>query len=781
MCEALEDRRLLAVSLQLDYSLDGAGFFTADRKALLQSTLTAITSRLGDTLAAVSSNTYTITTSTGARTVTTAVAADTLKIYVLGDSLSGSTVGQGGASWSVIANNAMRGQGANDYAPNIGYIRFDNDGSTNWFFGSSTTGLTSDKTDFVSVARHEFLHVLGMTTTQPTFSRFVQNSTFIGPNAKAAFHGDPVPLSGSHIASQVASVMNPASLNGTREDLRNLEWGILKDMGWDVRTPAGFYRNWDLYTGGDGDGTTTVKIVPSRGVYMMQIDVLAGDKLRLRTRDGTIASEKGVDSYVKIFNAAGQQIDSSDDSAAADGKEDFTHTFATGGTYWVGVSTYDQRNYTFTTPSTATPPSTAFYLEATLTGVADTEPDNIAGATGAIAFNAGTYTRHTTLAGFDYDYYPIEAQAGHFYVIKTELPAAGGLSGSTIATVYDATGRKVAGMDDSSRYGLLNFKPLTSGRYYVLVTSGVGADKVALDERHGTIGGGTVVSGGEYASDFNRTGGSDYTLTIIDQVVPIQLAGKPLYMDMGLSGLWGWSVESGFKLLTTTNPEGIVAAPDGSVYVDFGPSGLWRWSNDAGFQMLNAANPEGFSLGSDGVLYLDFGAYGLWRLMNGGFQQLSGANAEGLTPGRDGTLYIDFGPSGLWRWAGAGGFQQLNAANPEGLAAGIDGFLYIDFGPSGLWRWSGAGGFQKLNAANPDGLTAGADGFLYIDFGPSGLWRWSGAGGYQQLNTANPDGLAFGTDGFLYIDFGPSGLWRWTTAGGYQQLTTANPEGISVV
>ncbi|MEO6811806.1 MAG: pre-peptidase C-terminal domain-containing protein [Isosphaeraceae bacterium] len=504
------------MQLQLDYSLDSSNFFTASRRDLLESTLTAVVSRLDDSLASVPSRTYSVPFGTGTRQVTTSVAANTLKLYVYGAPLGGSTAGRGGSYNSVVANNAMRGQGANDFAPNISYIQFDNDGSTNWFFGSTTTGLNSNKIDFVTVARHEFLHTLGFLANQPTFSRFVQNSTFAGSNAKAANRGNAVPLTpgGDHIAGGVGSVMNDTLTGGVRDDLRNLEWGILQDLGWSLKKPPGFYRTWDLFTRGEGDGEATVKVVPSRGVYLMQLDVLAGDRLRLRTRDGSTSSERGVDSYVKIFDVNGLLIKSIDDSSTAPGKEDSTFSFLRGGTYWVGVSTYNQRNYSLTTPSTFSAPSTAFYLDATLTGKPDTEPDNIDGVTQAVVLNGGLFTTQTTLAGFDVDYYRIDAQAGTTYWVKTELPSGGGLSGRALVSVYDASGRKLAGVDGSSRYGTAIFTAPTSGRYYVQVAGYVGDDRVATNE--GGIRGSwsEITLGGEYGASGNRTSGNDYTLMI---------------------------------------------------------------------------------------------------------------------------------------------------------------------------------------------------------------------------------------------------------------------------
>ena len=110
----------MAVSLTFDYSLDALGFFTPDRRAALESTLGAVAARLGDSLAPVASASYTLDLAAGDRTVTTSVPANVIKVYAYGDDLTGTgSVAQGGAYYSPGVNDAMRGQGPNDYAPDV--------------------------------------------------------------------------------------------------------------------------------------------------------------------------------------------------------------------------------------------------------------------------------------------------------------------------------------------------------------------------------------------------------------------------------------------------------------------------------------------------------------------------------------------------------------------------------------------------------------------------------------------------------------------------------------
>ncbi|AMV40752.1 hypothetical protein [Planctomyces sp. SH-PL62] len=775
----------MAVSLAIDYSLDASGFFTADRRAALESTLGAIAARLNDTLAAVPTANYTLETASGGRTVRTSVAADTLKVYAYGDALTDS-IAQGGAFYSLPQNNAMRGQGANDYAPDVTYLKFDDDGSTSWYFGASTAGLTGSQVDFPTVARHEFLHALGFLSSQPTFARFLQNGAFIGPDARAANGGAAVPVSGSHVAAQVPSIMNAVTMQGERTELTDLEWGFLRDFGWSVvaTPPAGasFVRDFDLFTGGQGEGLARVKVVPSRGVHLMRLDVLAGDTLRLRTLDGSIAAERGADSFLKIFDESGREILRDDDSpGAATGKEDLTYTFPVGGRYWVGASAFDQRDYTFTTPWTGSASSPAFYLEATLTGRAGDEPHQIAGASQAVPFAGGTYARETTLAGAAADYYRIDAVAGASYAITTALPAAGGLPGASVAAVYDAQGRRVAAMSGSAAYGALNFTAQATAAYYVRIARSVGPAAVAPNEAIADPGFRVAFGDGASNVEGARSQGHDYSLTIIETAAVPPPNLHPLFLDYGASGLWRWSEAGGFRQINAADPQDLVVAADGSLYVDYGGFGVWRWTEAGGLRQVNAADPEALATGPDGELYVDYGRFGLWRWTAAdGFKLLSGADPEGFAAGASGELYVDYERFGLWRWAAADGFRQINAADPEGFVVGDAGTLYVDFGPSGLWLWTPAGGFHRLHASNPEGFAPAPWGTLAVDFGADGLWSWSRSqDAFTRLNPANPEGLVGAADGWLYVDFGPHGVWRWSAAGGLRKLNGADPQRIA--
>ena len=523
--DPLEDRRLLSLTVQYDYSLDTRGFFAqSSRRTLFESTVNAIVSRLGDSLGAIASRSYTVEGVSGNVNVTTTVAANTLKLYVLGKPLAAPTVGNGG-SQSLTVSDKYRGQSSTlDYAPAVSSIRFDDDGSTNWFFGSSTstgvdfrgasTSLGSGNFDFVSSVRHEFLHCLGLTEGNTVFKTKVSGTNFVGGNAKAANRDSPVPLSGSHIATSITSVFNPGTSNGVRRDLTAIEWGMLDDMGWDIVSPPGFYRKYDLLTGGE-DGEIVLNVIPSRGVYMMRIDAMNGDQIVVKTFDGTISSLKGVDSYLKIYDSQGRLLVDNDDTTG--NKAELRYRPAQGGTFYVAAGTYSQRDHTFTTPSTTTPSSTGFRLSATIATRPDPTADNIASARTATALDLNIAASLNDSS--DEDYYRIDATAGRTY--KADTSFAGGLPGASIVTIYDAAGRKLAGRSDiDDDYGSASFTAPATGAYYVLVSRYAGSANV--DPNQGTIGGGWafVSSVDGHAGEGTATSANDYSLRITDTTPP---------------------------------------------------------------------------------------------------------------------------------------------------------------------------------------------------------------------------------------------------------------------
>jgi hypothetical protein len=262
----LEGRRLLSVTINIDYSYDANNFFnTPDKRSLMQAAadvvasglssdaLSAIVTSGGDTWAARFPNPATGALQSVANLV---VPANTIDIYVGGRSLtdtgeagSGSTGGYsatGDPAWlsTVVGrgDSGALGPAPSSFAPWGGAIAFDMS-STSWFSGTTTAGLTSAQTDFFTVAEHEIGHVLGIGTSASWFSH-VTGDVFTGP-ASMAFYGGPVPLGpdDAHFAEGLQSdgtsaVMEPELAPGTRLLFTDLDYAGLADVGWAIQRPS---------------------------------------------------------------------------------------------------------------------------------------------------------------------------------------------------------------------------------------------------------------------------------------------------------------------------------------------------------------------------------------------------------------------------------------------------------------------------------------------------------------------------------------------------------------
>jgi hypothetical protein len=176
--EQLESREVPAVTVQLDYSFDTAGFFNDPaRRAVLQQAVNDVAGNLTASLAPISAgggNTWTATffspvDGQQAQVANLSVPANTIVVYVGARPMPGSESGVGGnGGYSATGGQAflsgLKARNPGGYSIWGGSIAFDS--TTNWFFGSSAAGLGPTQTDFYSVAQHELGNVLGIGTAQ---------------------------------------------------------------------------------------------------------------------------------------------------------------------------------------------------------------------------------------------------------------------------------------------------------------------------------------------------------------------------------------------------------------------------------------------------------------------------------------------------------------------------------------------------------------------------------------------------------------------------------------
>lgn len=265
--ELLENRRLLAVDLVFNYSLDTSDFFAdQSRRDALERAAAVFESRLGDELTAISaagSNTWTAVLShpeTGNQHTITdlEIPANTLIIFAGSRDISNLGIGGPGGyqvsgTSNFVNNMVTRGQTGiatgsgdsssdTDFSPWGGNLSFSNTASWNY----STDPPSSGQNDFYSVAMHELGHLLGFGTSTVWNNQVNEAGQFTGLTAIAA-HGSTVPLNGSqsHWASDTTSTvpgtsttqeaaMDPQITVGTRKEFTALDWAGIADIGWEL-------------------------------------------------------------------------------------------------------------------------------------------------------------------------------------------------------------------------------------------------------------------------------------------------------------------------------------------------------------------------------------------------------------------------------------------------------------------------------------------------------------------------------------------------------------------
>jgi hypothetical protein len=247
------------IKFRFDYSLDTSGFFTdVSRRNLLQNAADLLSSKFTDSLSAIQpqpGDTWDarfLHPITGVKITKTdlTIAANELLVFVGARSLGsgeGGLADRGGftarSTRSAFLNSvAGRGQpGAlatpeTDVGPWGGSIAFDS--SRNWYFGTNPAGLQSNQLDFISVATHELMHVLGFGTTSVWDSK-ISGSAFGGTNA-IAVHGTAVPLADSdHFSNGIMvdgrrPTMVQVFNTGERLLPSRLDLAALQDIGWQL-------------------------------------------------------------------------------------------------------------------------------------------------------------------------------------------------------------------------------------------------------------------------------------------------------------------------------------------------------------------------------------------------------------------------------------------------------------------------------------------------------------------------------------------------------------------
>jgi hypothetical protein len=369
--EKLESRDLMTVSFVFDYTLDQGFFADSTRRDLLNYAGKMVASRITDSLQAITpsgSNTWNAQInhpSTGAlhSLGNISIAANKIIVYVGGREL-GSSLGIGGyggfsnafgsQTWfNTLLSRGQAGALSNpktDHGPWGGYLAFDTVGTT-WHFGKTTSGLTSNEADFLSVATHELAHLLGIASANTSWSRYYSGGFFTGPNVRALNGGVNPTATPGHFgegtkSQQVEVLMDPSITFGTRKYMSQLDFAMLQDVGWAFNGSANdtIYESQHALTHRSTTTTSdalswSTAIESSKDVDIYRIYADANTTLSV-----TVSNASGLDTYVRLFDARGTQRRIAN-QGAANGNDVLTYNIARSDYYYVAVSSFANRTY----------------------------------------------------------------------------------------------------------------------------------------------------------------------------------------------------------------------------------------------------------------------------------------------------------------------------------------------------------------------------------------------------------------------------------------------------
>ena len=199
--------------------------------------------------------------------------------------------------------------------------------------------------------------------------------------------------------------------------------------------------------------TANGSISPSTDVDMYRFSVSSGQRVAF---DIDRASGSDLDSYLRIFDSSGREVVRNDDGQAPG--EPFSYesyleyTFASGGTYYAGVSGYGNSSYNATTGSGDSSGSQGGYtlrLSAT-TPIVDSD-DQISEAQNLGSLTAPRTANGSINRGTDVDMFAFSVTSGQR--VAFDIDGASGSDLDSYLRIFDSSGREVARNDDAAAPG----------------------------------------------------------------------------------------------------------------------------------------------------------------------------------------------------------------------------------------------------------------------------------------------------------------------------------------
>ncbi|WP_425613729.1 beta strand repeat-containing protein [Anatilimnocola sp. NA78] len=374
--------------------------------------------------------------------------------------------------------------------------------------------------------------------------------------------------------------------------------------------------------------TVTNSISPDTDVDLYLFTVTAGQTVDFDI-DTALNGPGGLGSFLRLFNAQGQEIAfNNDGSAPGEGTVSFDaylrYTFTTGGTYYVGVSNATNTLYNTTTggqDAAGGPHSIGTYqlrLESTALNPNDTD-DTLAEASSIDPLSTTPDTTPGTIASdIDVDIYRFSATAGQTvdFNINTPLNGSGGLD--SYIRIFNAQGQQIASNDDGAApgegvLGLDSYLRVTftaSGSYYVSISN---ANNRLYDP---LTGGGDTPGGSNSSGDYSLVVQS-LPLDTDDSLVEATVVGPLTSAPVSFSDSIVTDTDVDLYRFTVTNGQIVDFDIDTPLNGPGGVGSFIRLFDSSGQEIAfnnNATAPGEGTLGFDSYLRYNFTIGGTYYL-----------------------------------------------------------------------------------------------------------------------------------------------------------------------
>lgn len=238
----------MAFDIKFDYRFDPIGFFTDERKAIVEQAGEIWSSYIQDEFTSTpAGEILRFSIDNVAQEIALDEPIDDLIIFISSVELDDNraTLGEGTYYANFVLGSEREARiNGNDFEPWLGTIEVNASAVDNFYFDlepATDDDIPFDQQDFLSLMLHEIGHVLGIGVS-PAFNAQVENGEFLGKQTTIINDGQGIPLDdddihiedGFSLESDTDALLDKSFTFGERNLPTSLDLAILADIGYEI-------------------------------------------------------------------------------------------------------------------------------------------------------------------------------------------------------------------------------------------------------------------------------------------------------------------------------------------------------------------------------------------------------------------------------------------------------------------------------------------------------------------------------------------------------------------